>query len=209
MPEIHPGKRRPSRGQIAAVETSRHGLPASYRVVPGKPRIAVTRAGKTRCLVGYGLGAEWSKTAVSRDPHGYLRAVVVIEGKKRNCQIHRLVLEAFVGPCPPGHLCRHLNGVPDDNRLKNLAWGTPQENSDDAVRHRKLKAARKHPLHRNARETLAALKQLLEVAEQNFYRWQGGGTRNQQNVIAAVIEARRAIASAEGRDPEKAARNGK
>jgi hypothetical protein len=50
-------------------------------------------------------------------------------------QVHRLVLLAFVGPCPPGQQCRHLNGIRHDARLENLAWGTPLENAADKIRH--------------------------------------------------------------------------
>jgi hypothetical protein len=46
-----------------------------------------------------------------------------------------MVLEAFVGPCPPGMECRHLNGVPFDNRVENLTWGTASENLADRKRH--------------------------------------------------------------------------
>lgn len=59
------------------------------------------------------------------------------EGKCRNALIHRLVLEAFVGPCPDGMECRHLNGNPTDNRLTNLKWGTPIENATDRELHGK------------------------------------------------------------------------
>ena len=48
-------------------------------------------------------------------------------------RLHRLILEAFVGPCPEGMGCRHLNGNKMDNRIENLAWGTQQENIDDNV----------------------------------------------------------------------------
>lgn len=48
---------------------------------------------------------------------------------------HRLVLEAFVGPCPEGMECRHLNGIRGDNRLENLCWGTHQENYQDRICH--------------------------------------------------------------------------
>ncbi len=50
-------------------------------------------------------------------------------------RVHRLVLLVFVGPCPPGMGCRHLNGNPADNRLENLAWGTHTENMADRNRH--------------------------------------------------------------------------
>lgn len=49
--------------------------------------------------------------------------------------IHRLVLQTFVGPCPPGMECRHLDGNPTNNRLCNLCWGTRSENQHDRKRH--------------------------------------------------------------------------
>lgn len=57
--------------------------------------------------------------------------------------VHTLVMEAFVGSRPPNLECRHLNGVPHDNRVSNLVWGTRQNNIDDYARHngRHIKAA--------------------------------------------------------------------
>lgn len=53
----------------------------------------------------------------------------------RKYRVHRLVLEAFVGPCPPGMECCHNNGNPADNRLENLRWDTRSANCLDAVQH--------------------------------------------------------------------------
>lgn len=50
--------------------------------------------------------------------------------------VHRAVLEAFKGPCPPGQEGCHNNGNPSDNRLENLRWDTHKANGEDAVRHR-------------------------------------------------------------------------
>lgn len=49
--------------------------------------------------------------------------------------VHRLVLAAFVGPCPEGHEACHRNGYPSDNRPENLYWGTCSDNVKDALRH--------------------------------------------------------------------------
>jgi hypothetical protein len=49
--------------------------------------------------------------------------------------VHRAVLSAFVGPGAPGLYARHLNGDREDNRLENLAWGTPSDNTEDARGH--------------------------------------------------------------------------
>jgi hypothetical protein len=54
---------------------------------------------------------------------------------KKTTFIHRLVLEAFTGPCPANCESRHLDGNPKNNKISNLAWGTKQENYADRVRH--------------------------------------------------------------------------
>ena len=50
--------------------------------------------------------------------------------------VHHLVLEAFVGPRPPGKECRHF---PDpsrtNNHISNLQWGTRSENNLDKRLH--------------------------------------------------------------------------
>lgn len=48
--------------------------------------------------------------------------------------VHLLVLEAFVGPCPPGLEALHGIGGAHDNRPVNLAWGTKAQNEADKVR---------------------------------------------------------------------------
>lgn len=62
--------------------------------------------------------------------------------------VHRLVLEAFVGPRPPGHECCHLDDDAANNRLDNLRWDTRSANQLDAVRNnRHARAARTHCIH--------------------------------------------------------------
>lgn len=80
---------------------------------------------------------------------GYL---VVKLGAGRNHFVHRLVLLAFVGPCPEEYEALHDNGVHGDPRLSNLRWGTHSENCQDLVRHgthqysRRTHCPRDHPL---------------------------------------------------------------
>ena len=58
------------------------------------------------------------------------------DGKQRGFYVHKLVLEAFVGPCPKGMGCRHYpDSSPANNRLDNIQWGTPKENAEDMVEH--------------------------------------------------------------------------
>ncbi len=65
----------------------------------------------------------------------YYRVSLCKKGKSYIKLIHRLVLETFVGPCPKGMQCRHLDGNSQNNHLSNLKWGTPSDNRQDAVKH--------------------------------------------------------------------------
>lgn len=49
--------------------------------------------------------------------------------------IHRLVLQAFVGPEPEGMEACHNNGDHTDNRLENLRWDTKRSNMLDKRAH--------------------------------------------------------------------------
>lgn len=58
-----------------------------------------------------------------------------IDGKPRVNYVHRLVLEAFVGPCPEGMECCHNDGNATNNQIENLRWDTHQSNMLDRTSH--------------------------------------------------------------------------
>lgn len=79
---------------------------------------------------------------------GYLTVGLCDNGEHRTRAIHRLVAEAFLGPRPDGCEVRHLDGDPKNNRLANLAYGSPSENSLDRVRHgTDYNAGKTHCMH--------------------------------------------------------------
>lgn len=63
----------------------------------------------------------------------------------KTCAVHRLVLEAFVGPCPPGLETGHLDGDPSNNRVDNLRWITKKENASHRVLHGTARMGERHP----------------------------------------------------------------
>ncbi len=65
---------------------------------------------------------------------GYSTANLYREGRVRHFSVHRLVLAAFIGPCPSGMETNHRNGVRDDNRLSNLEWTSHSANESHAYR---------------------------------------------------------------------------
>jgi hypothetical protein len=74
--------------------------------------------------------------------------------------VHRLVAEAFLGPCPPGLQCRHLNGNSRDSAARNLAWGTAVENQADRLIHGTDKRGEQVGTHRLTTEQARVIYRL-------------------------------------------------
>lgn len=66
--------------------------------------------------------------------HGHYGVILCRSGTRKAMYVHVLMLEAFRCPRPPGLIARHLDDVPERNLIENLAWGTPRENTLDALR---------------------------------------------------------------------------
>lgn len=105
---------------------------------------SMTRSGQGK----WTPGGPWKRLAVyTRKASGggsYRKVYVCVHCK--NKLLARIVLEAFVGPCPSNHECCHINGDSTDNRLANLRWGTKESNQSDKVRHGTILHGESHPL---------------------------------------------------------------
>lgn len=106
----------------------------SYRLICGFTRYRVGDDGSVWSIARYRSGrGDWYKM-VPQDCRGYARVQLHHGGKVFDRKVHHLVLEAFIGPRPPGMQSCHS---PDPNRrnnsLNNLRWDTPQANSDDQI----------------------------------------------------------------------------
>lgn len=67
-------------------------------------------------------------------PAGYLFVIPCVNGKPQNCRVHRLVLEAFKGPCPPGLCANHKDGDKTNNAPANLEWCSLSDNHKHRAR---------------------------------------------------------------------------
>ena len=66
---------------------------------------------------------------------GYLAVDLCKDSKYTTKLIHRMVLEAFVGPCPEGRQGCHGDGDKTNNCVANLRWDTPLGNAADRHEH--------------------------------------------------------------------------
>lgn len=65
---------------------------------------------------------------------GYLHVTLRGDGEWSHVDIHRLVLDAFMGPAPDGHECNHIDGDKANNHIDNLEWVTHGANMRHAFR---------------------------------------------------------------------------
>lgn len=92
------------------------------------------------------------------DKDGYRRVTINLKGRKKHASgIHRLVLEAFVGPCPDGCAASHLDGDKTNNMLSNLKWETWSVNNLRRVEHGRL------PLGSNIKSSKLTEDQVKEI----------------------------------------------
>jgi len=110
----------------------------------------------------------------AKDGSGYLRTVILINGKNNTIKVHRLVGQAFI-PNPKNlETINHKNFDKSDNRVKNLEWMSLLENNRHAYangRHGHLfkKGEKQHPncLRRGSDNGIALLNesQVMEIRE--------------------------------------------
>lgn len=72
----------------------------------------------------------WKLLAGSFNTNGYTQVGILRIGAHRATEVmvHKLVLLAFVGPCPDGMESMHANNIRSDCRLENLSYGTKKQN---------------------------------------------------------------------------------
>ena len=70
-------------------------------------------------------------------PGGRPRVSLSRKNNKRAWKlVYRLVLEAFVGPCPKGkEACHYPDRTVTNCKLKNLRWGYHRENAEHMIAH--------------------------------------------------------------------------
>lgn len=59
---------------------------------------------------------------------GYLQIGLFKKGKQETCQVHQLVMQAFVGRCPDGYETDHYDWKPENNKLENLSYQPKEVN---------------------------------------------------------------------------------
>lgn len=118
---------------------------SEWNPVPELDNVEISRAGGVRCFWNIAYTHQGSVKVPTETPRtvnqhlgstGYFYVAITTAPKvHRHYYVHRMVLAAFVGPCPENHEGCHRNGNRTDNRAENLYWGTRKDNCLDTSRH--------------------------------------------------------------------------
>lgn len=109
-----------------------------WKKISGYPNYSVSENGEVRRDTrspAYKVEGRVLKPRAGAKGHMYVN-LYDANSKALSQYVHRLVLQAFVGPAPEDKPCAgHVNGNPADNRLQNLRWVSYAENSQDSIAH--------------------------------------------------------------------------
>lgn len=158
------------------------GAGAGVRPVEGFPQHRVGADGSvwSNCGRAAGPGSGWYRLKPAPGKRGHLGVRLAAAGLTVTRSVARLVLGAFVGPCPDGCVASYADGDPGNVALTNLAWRPRSE-----VKARELVRGTRNRGTRNGRAKLtdAAVREIRA-------EYAGGGTTQ------AAIAVRRAVSPA-------------
>jgi len=156
-----------------------------WKAIPGFEGYEVSDQGQVRSYRKYGGGLSLTshllKPSTSRPRGGYKAVGLRRNGQTYQKRVARLVLLAFVGPCPNGMEMCHNNSNSDDDRLENLRYDTHLGNTRDRL---SLSDAQVIEMRerRAQGESIATLAQsfnikyrtVYDLCRGTTYRWIGG-----------------------------------
>ncbi len=144
------------------MSTDQHSTSVEYRDIEGFPGYRIGSNGSiwSRWNNKWGLCETWKRRKPFVTNTGYWAVSLNRDGRTNLRLLHRLLLEAFVGPCPRGMEACHADGNRLNNSLDNLRWDTRKENVADAFRHRTARWGDRHPSTKLTDAQVAEIRKL-------------------------------------------------
>ena len=130
------------------------------------PGYEASSLGRIRSL-GFTVRAKGGATAFRKGrvlaqmtkKNGYKVVSLIVDGKKSQALVHRLVCGAF---CAGSGDTRHLDGDRAHNDVANLRWGTAQENSWDKEMHGTMVRGARHGMAKLTEADVRAIRASTE-----------------------------------------------
>jgi hypothetical protein len=106
-------------------------------------------------------GTQWRLMRPHHLKKGYRIITLKRNGQEFKKLVHRLVLEAFAGPCPDGMEACHNDGNLLNNMESNLRWDTRSANHLDKRAHGTSARGMRNPQYKLTDEDVREIKRML------------------------------------------------
>lgn len=105
-----------------------------WKEIPRFPDYAVSSVGRIMRLTYAYRSRTYPGKIIKAHPNraGYVKVTLCRKKKHYQRDVHRIVTETFLGPCPEGHEVNHKNGNKSDNAVANLEYLTRSQNHKHA-----------------------------------------------------------------------------
>lgn len=120
----------------------------------------ISNYGRVKRLIGLRCKRERFLTP-AKDKDGYLFVRLCKNGLAKNCLIHKLVLNTFVGSCPVKMESCHNDGDIENNFIENLRYDTHKGNCMDRIKHKTNKSGSGCNLAKLNEKQVSIIKWLL------------------------------------------------
>ncbi len=108
----------------------------SLKEIAGAPGYFVTKEGSAyTCWRGGSYKRRTRRVRRLKGSKHVINNAITVSIKGKRIYLGRLILQAFVGPCPNGMECCHNDGNPANNHVDNLRWDTRKNNVADTIKH--------------------------------------------------------------------------
>lgn len=114
-----------------------------WKNVPGYENLyQVSNLGQVRSL-NYRRTGETKILKPEKDTKGYLRVTLCKNGKRKNCQVHRLVALSFIQNDENLPCVNHKDENPSNNHVENLEWCSYKYNNNFGSHNKKMSESKK------------------------------------------------------------------
>ena len=93
--------------------------------------------------------------------NGYYYVNLRCDGKTKLAYVHRIIAETYVDNPENKEQVNHINGDKKDNRIENLEWVTPKENTQHSIYHGMT------PIGEQAHKSKLTLKEVISIRSSN------------------------------------------
>jgi hypothetical protein len=132
-------------------------LTENWKPIANFPDYSISNLGRIFAKRRYKKG-KILKTPIMNS--GYCTVKLYNNTQAKDFLVHRLVLTAFVGICPPGQEGCHKNSNKTDNRLENLRWGTRADNEYDKIALGKANIGERHGMSKLVNDQVIRIREL-------------------------------------------------